>query len=325
MALADRTAVNPGRATFLARLPVNLFGAVMGLCGLGLAWRKASQVLGAPAVVGEAILLLAGVVFVILGTAYAAKVVRHPPAIAAEFVHPLAGNFFAAIAISLLLLAAGLAPHAPGPARALWIVGAIGEYAAAIAAVRGWIARATPREAANPAWFVPVVGCIVAPIGGVALDLHGASWILFGTGITAWMFLLPMVVQRLVFEAVVPAPAAPTFCILVAPPAVGFIALDALTGGAAGAGGHLLYGGAVFFMALVLSLAGRIAAAPFTPAWWATSFPTAAFTVATLRYGELFPSVAAGWGGGAMLAGASALIGYLFVRSAVALARDRFF
>lgn len=325
MALADRAPVSTGRASFTARLPVNLFGAVMGLCGLGLAWRKAVEVLGAPAAIGEAILLFAGGVFLVLACTYAAKAVRHPAAVAAEFVHPLAGNFFAAIAISLLLLAAGLAPHQPAAARVLWLIGAVGEYAAAIAAVRGWIVRATPREAANPAWFVPVVGCIVAPIGGSMLDFHAASWILFGTGITAWLFLLPMVVQRLVFEAAAPAPAAPTLCILIAPSAVGFIALDALTAGNAGVGGHLLYGGAVFFAALVASMAGRIAAAPFGPAWWALSFPTAAFATATLRYEEVLSTATAPWAGTAMLAVASGLIGFLIARSAVALLRDRFF
>lgn len=325
MALADRAEVSGDRPPFLARLPVNLFGSVMGLSGLGLAWRQAAAVLGAPAAIGEAILCLAGVLFVLLACGYALKAWRYQAAVAGEFVHPLAGNFFAAIAISLLLLAAGLAPHAPDAARAVWSIGAIGEYAAAIAAVRGWIARATPREAANPAWFVPVVGCIVAPIGGCMLGLEAPSWILFGTGITAWLFLLPMVVQRLVFEAVAPAPAAPTLCILVAPPAVGFIALDALTSGAAGVGGHVLYGGAVFFAALVLSMANRIAAAPFGPAWWALSFPAAAFTTATLRYETL---VAGGTGtpaGIALLAAATGLIGFLCVRSAAALARDRLF
>ncbi|WP_119422163.1 C4-dicarboxylate ABC transporter [Desertibaculum subflavum] len=313
------------RPLLLQRLPVALFGAVMGLAGLGLAWRRAAAAIGAPPAVGETLLLLAALVFAVVLLAYAAKLLRHRTAVAAEFVHPLAGSFFAAIAISALLLAAGLTPHAPDAARALWIVGAAGEYLAAIAAVRGWIVRATPREAANPAWFVPVVGCIVAPIAGAPLGFAGASWILFGTGIVAWLFLMPMVVQRLVFEAVVPAPATPTICILIAPPAVGFTALDILAGGNAGAPAHILFGGAVFFAALALSMAPRIAQAPFGVPWWAMSFPSAALAAAALRYAEIYPSAGIAWLAISLLALATALIAFLAMRSLAALRRGEFF
>lgn len=313
------------QASLLQRFPVALFGAVMGLAGLGLAWRRAATTIGAPAAIGESLLLLAALVFLVVLLAYGAKLLRHREAVAAEFIHPLAGSFFAAIAISALLLAAGLAPHAPEGARALWVIGAVGEYAAAVAAVRGWIMRATPREAASPAWFVPVVGCIVAPIAGAPLGFQGASWILFGTGIVAWLFLMPMVVQRLVFEAVVPAPATPTICILIAPPAVGFIALDILAGPSAGVPGHILFGGAVFFGALTISMAGPIARAPFGVPWWAMSFPSAALATAALRYAEIHPTPVVAWLGASLLALATALIAFLAMRSLAALARDRLF
>lgn len=313
------------RPPMVQRLPVALFGAVMGIAGLGLAWRRAEAAIGAPTVIGETILLLATLVYVVVLLAYAGKLARHRAAVAAEFVHPLAGSFFAAIAISALLLAAGLAPHAPAAARALWIVGAAGEYLAAITAVRGWIVRATPREAANPAWFVPVVGCIVAPIAGAPLGFQAASWILFGTGIVAWLFLMPMVVQRLVFEAVVPAPATPTICILIAPPAVGFIALDILAGGSAGAPAHILFGGAIFFGALALSMASSIARAPFGVPWWAMSFPSAALAAAALRYAEIYPSAGIAWLAVSLLALATALIAFLAVRSLATLARGELF
>lgn len=39
----------------LRNFPVSLFGAVVGLAGLALAWRLASRSLGVPASIGEAI------------------------------------------------------------------------------------------------------------------------------------------------------------------------------------------------------------------------------------------------------------------------------
>jgi hypothetical protein len=88
-------------------LPVNLFASVMGLSGLALAWRVAHTGLGAPAVVGEAIGAFAVVVFLLLAVGYLTKLVQHPEVVRAEFHHPVAGNFFGTIVISVLLLSAG--------------------------------------------------------------------------------------------------------------------------------------------------------------------------------------------------------------------------
>ena len=52
--------------TSIKNLPVNLFGSVMGLAGLGLAWRLSGQYYGVGGVLGEAIGALAGLAFVLL-------------------------------------------------------------------------------------------------------------------------------------------------------------------------------------------------------------------------------------------------------------------
>jgi tellurite resistance protein len=49
-------------AAGLHHLPLPLFAAPMGIGGLGLAWRQAAHGLGAPAAIGEALLLAAGIV-----------------------------------------------------------------------------------------------------------------------------------------------------------------------------------------------------------------------------------------------------------------------
>lgn len=66
-------AAAPAVSTTLSYLPVGLFGAVMGLTGLALAWRLAHQAFGAPAAIGHAIGALAVVTFVVLAVAYGIK------------------------------------------------------------------------------------------------------------------------------------------------------------------------------------------------------------------------------------------------------------
>ena len=112
-------------AAGLAYLPVSLFGSVMGLCGLALAWRLAAIEFALPGWVGEALGCAAAAVFVALVLAYATKCLRSPTAVRAEFAHPVAANFFATPIISLLLLPAVVAPYSVALANVLWVAGTI--------------------------------------------------------------------------------------------------------------------------------------------------------------------------------------------------------
>src|SRR3989344_591398 len=109
--------------TSIKNLPINLFGSVMGLAGLGLAWRLSGQYYGVGGLLGEAIGALAGLVFVLLTLGYLGKWVKHPAAVKAEFNHPIASNFFGTVTIAQLLLSAVAAPHSEWLAQALWILG----------------------------------------------------------------------------------------------------------------------------------------------------------------------------------------------------------
>lgn len=96
--------------TSIKNLPVNLFGSVMGLAGLALAWRLSGQYYGIGGVFGEAIGALAGMVFVLLTLGYLIKWAKHPGVVKAEFNHPISSNFFGTVTIALLLLSAVAAP-----------------------------------------------------------------------------------------------------------------------------------------------------------------------------------------------------------------------
>lgn len=269
---------------WVAYVPVPLFATVMGLSGLGLAWRAAAAALGWPGWPGETLLAGAAACFMLLALAYLAKAARFGAAVATEFQHPVAVNFFPAISISLMLLAGGVLPYERVLADGVWLAGAVLQLVLAVIIMARWIARNFEIHHANPAWFIPVVGNIVAPIVGVRLGYPELSWFFFAVGLTFWLVLFPIVVNRIVFHDQLPAQFVPTLFILMAPPAVGFLAYVELNGGHLDGVARVLLFGAVFIALLLMALVRLFLAVPFAVSWWAYTFPSAALALALLRY-----------------------------------------
>src|SRR5260221_7627419 len=96
---------------------VGMYGAVMGLAGLGLSARLAATVLPgyvrAPAYVTEPWVALGALALFVLLILYGAKLVRFPSAVRDDFVNPLTLGFCGALPVGATLVAGGLAPYAP--------------------------------------------------------------------------------------------------------------------------------------------------------------------------------------------------------------------
>ncbi len=147
------------------------------------------------------------------------------------------------------------------------------------------------------------------------------GWLFLSIGLVSWLVLLTNVFNRLVFHHPQPPHLLPTLCILIAPPALAFLAYTSLTGALDGFG-RLLYYPAVFFFLLVVGQLPRLLRLPFALSWWAYSFPRAALTVATFVMAEatntpLFPVAAVGLYGVLVV-----VVGWLTVRTAVACRQD---
>ena len=84
---------------------------VLGLSGLGQAWRIAARLWGMPALIGEGVLLLAGLVWLALLVSYVRQTVQHPAIARNEFLHPVQGSTPALLAISTLLIVLAVEPY----------------------------------------------------------------------------------------------------------------------------------------------------------------------------------------------------------------------
>jgi tellurite resistance protein len=280
----------PAASTTLSWLPVGLFGAVMGLTGLSLAWRLAHDAFGAPAIVAQAIGALALVTFAVLAVAYGVKAAFGFATVRAEFAHPVGGNLFGTPLISLLLLPLLLADVSLALARFAWVVGAVGMTVFAWTIVTRWLSvRHTPAQVA-PAWIVPVVGMLDVPLAVPVLrwdGLHGVMVFGLAVGLFFALPLLSMLLARLATEEALPPALQPSLLILLAPFAVGFSAYTATFGQV-----DAFAQGLVMVMLFLLPvLLGRLVhlpvCSPFRVAWWAASFPLAAAAVAALKFARV--------------------------------------
>ncbi len=102
----------------------------------------------------------------------------------------------------------------------------------------------------------------------------------------------------------------PTLFILIAPPAVGFIAYVRLNGGIDNFA-HFLYFSALFLTILLLSQASRFIRLPFFLSWWAYSFPLAAITIASFVVYEKTQSTFYLWIASGLLLLVTTLIGII--------------
>ena len=272
--------------------PISLFGAVMGLTGLSVAWRLAHARYGTPSWLAAGIGAAAGAAFVLIVLGYAVKVVTAPDAVRAEFRHPIAGNLFGTFLISVLLLPIILAPYTILAARIMWGAGAIFMVAFAWLMVSRWMSDRQQIAHATPAWIVPVVGLLDVPLALPSLGLppmHGVMVMALSVGLFFAIPLFTLIFSRLLFEPPMPEALQPTLLILIAPFAVGFSAYTVTTGQidifAQG-----LFMLTLFMLAVLLpQLRHLLACCPFRVTWWAVSFPLAASSIAGLRFAAAEP------------------------------------
>jgi len=263
----------------LEHFPVALVAAVMGLTGLAIAFQKAHHFFGWQKILFEGTLFLSTAVFIVFIGLYALKAWRYPDAVKKEFAHPIKFNFFAAISISLLLQSIVYYAYLPTLGMALWLPGTLIHAAITFLAVKLWIGRTYEIAQLNPAWFIPIVGNILVPVVGVDLLPKEISLYFFSVGLFFWVTLSAVLFHRIIFGSPLQDKFMPTLFILIAPPAIGFVAYLRIAASFDIFAGALL-SLAFFFASLMLFLLHRFLKLPFYVSWWAFTFPLDALAIA---------------------------------------------
>ena len=310
-----------GTGNRLSHFPVSFFAIGMGMMGLTIATHTAKTAFAAGHMASSALLGLSIVVILAVAATYALKALRHGDEVRAEWQHPIRIAFFPAISISMLLVATGLLHAAPALARPIWLVGMAAQGVLALAVISSWIGHRPFRPGQlTPAWFIPAVGNVVVPLAGAPLGYGELSWLFFSGGVMFWIVLLTLVMNRLMFHEPMPEKLVPTLMILVAPPAVAYVAWVRLTGTAGPVGQFLLSAGYVFAL-VVATQAGKLRRIPFALSWWALSFPLAALAIASFLFARIEATLAHEVVGVVVLLLLIAVVAGLVLRTIKAIAR----
>ncbi len=266
----------------LAHLPASFFATVMGLAGLTIAWEKGQQVLDLDLGFSPWLIGATSALFALLLVLYTAKLILYRSAVLAELHHPVRMSFMPTISISLLLLAVAFQSMAPSVSLALWLIGTPMQLAFTLYIVGIWIHHEHFKiQHLNPAWFIPAVGNALVPIAGMPLGQVEISWFFFSVGMMLWSVLVTIVFYRVLFHEPLEDRLLPTLFILIAPPAVGFIAYLRLTE-TLDVFAQALYFAGLFLTLLLFSQGGRFLRLGFFLTWWAYSFPLAAVSIASM-------------------------------------------
>ncbi len=264
------------------------FATVMGLAGLALAWAAAVPTMGPAAEwVARGIGGFAALLFLGLLALFSRRGQLHPEALTADLLHPVRHAFFATITVALILLATlGHALFGVSVVwTSLWLIACLLQFAVTVWVLSRWWRGNNiggfQWPGITPVLIIPVVGNVLAPLAGVPLGQHEWAAVQFGVGLFLWPVVLTLIMARIGVHGLWPDRLLPTGFILVAPPAI--VGLALLRFGAAQAWAQGCWGIALFFLLWASQVLKPMLAQPFSMAWWALSFPLAAFAALTLR------------------------------------------
>jgi tellurite resistance protein len=267
-----------------ALLPASFFGIVLGLAGLGGAWRAAHAAWALPAIVGELIMFAAALVWLLMAVLYGLKWHFARDAALIELAHPVQCCFVGLVGVATMLVAGGIAPYSYAVGLALYGVGALFTLGFAVWRTGGlWLGRRSP-EQTTPVLYLPsVAGSFVAANVGAALGFADLGTFCLGAGFFAWLATESVLLQRLLTAPTMASALRPTLGIQLAPPVVGAVALISVAPHAPTLLVHAMIGYGLFQAMILLRLLPWILEEPFAPSYWAFTFGVTALAIAPIR------------------------------------------
>lgn len=307
------------------RIPASFFGMVLGLSGLGQAWRIATHLWQLPALIGESLLLLAGMVWMVLLLGYFLQAIRHFELVKAEFLHPVQGGTPALLGVSTLLIVLAVLPYSVTAAWLLTIAGISWHLVFSLWHTGTlWQGGRDTLDTAPTLYLPTVAGNFTSAAALGALGHADWGWLFLGAGVFSWLALESLIIQRLWHPKTMPVAQRPLLGIQFAPPVVCAMACLMLIPGSTEPWPLMLWGYGLFQLLLGLRLGAWLGAQAFAPSYWAYTFGVAATTVSGLKLAAAgLPS--AQWLAIPVFAGANLFIGYLAFRTVQLLLRGQLY
>jgi tellurite resistance protein len=306
-------------------VPAAFFGMVLGLGGLGGAWRVAARTWGMPVWIGDALLLAAALIWCAWIALFVAKWAWAPAAARSELADPALSFGLGLVAMATLMASIAIKDYAPGLAWWVFVMGAIGGTLLTAWLIGGLWQGGRALESITPLTILPSVG--TAYTGALAAGAFGhreLAAMMWGPGVITWIIMDSLILYRLLSHGL-PVPMRATIGIQLAPPAVGCLAYLGFTEGPPDRLVHFLIGYAILQGLILIRLVPWIRAQLFGPGAWAFTFGVAALSGSALLCLERHPTGAIASLAWPMFLIANVFIGWIAVRTLILFAQGRLF
>jgi len=265
----------------LQHFPVMMYAIVMGMSGLTIAYQKAHLWLEVPEIIAVFLTVITTSVFIIVSFLYIEKTLKYKAEVKKEFAHPIRINFFAAISISMIMLSIIYHEYNNIVSQFFWYPGTLLHLYLTMYTISFWINHNQQLDHSNPAWFIPIVGNVLVPVAGVGFVSNDILMYFFSVGMFFWFVLFSIIFNRIIFHNQLAIKFMPTLFILIAPPAVGFIAYFKMFG-TIDTFATFLFNIGLFFTLLVAFMYKNFLKIKFFISWWAFVFPVAAMSISSM-------------------------------------------
>lgn len=266
----------------IEHFPISFFSMILGLTGFTIAFQKIEEFIKLNSLFSNIFLGFTLLLFVILSGIYLIKIIKFKEKVKEEFKNPIKINFFPAFSISFLLFSVAFLSVNVEVSKYLWIIGTVFHFIFTLLIVSFWIHNSKIEiKHINPAWFIPAVGNILVPVSGTTHQFVEISWFFYSVGFFFFLTLFIIFFNRIIAHPPLPEKLLPTFFILIAPPAIGFVAYVKLTGNV-DSFSKILYYFSLFITILLFAQIKIFYKIKFYLSWWAYSFPVSAITIATI-------------------------------------------
>lgn len=272
-------------------LPAGYFGMVLGIIGMGFAWRYASTLWPVTRWPGESLVALAIVIWFLLTVAFIARAIRFPRSVLAEMRHPVMSSFVSLFPATTMLVAIGFVPWLRPVSLVLFGVGVVIQLAYAAWQSAGLWRGNHPQEATTPGLYLPTVANnFISAMACGALGFNDAGLVFLGAGVFSWLSLEPVILQRLRSAGELPSALRTSLGIQLAPALVACSAWFSVNGGEADTFAKMLFGYGLLQLLFMLRLMPWYLSQPFNASFWSFSFGVSALATTGLHLGQSSPS-----------------------------------
>lgn len=274
----------------LEHLPVSIFASVMGLGGLALATAELETALKFAPTLSPILAIFSGAVWVLIAGLYLVKALKYPASIQTELNHPIRLSFFPTISIGMILISLNLMPYSEiGATVAFWVAVA-GQLFFTLVILNRWLHHEHFKvEHNSPAWFIPIVANVLLAVPGVQLGYTEVSYFFFAIGLVLWLPMLGVTLNRAFFFASIPKPLRPMLFVMIAPPALIFLAWIELKSGSLDDFAVVIFFFALFMVLMLVSQFKHFLGISFNLSFWSYTFPLTAVTIAAFSFYAIVP------------------------------------